>query len=80
MGRSVVQLFDQAVEMSEGDRAALAGLLLESIEGPADPDVEAAWAREIERRVKELDEGRAKLIPWEQVKAELIAAEHAEKP
>ena len=77
MTASVVQLFDQACEMPEADRATLAGLLLESIETPPEPGVEAAWAKEIERRVKELDEGSVTAVPWEEVKARLLAKESA---
>ena len=29
------------------------------------------WAEELERRVREIDEGRAKLIPWEEVRNRL---------
>ena len=53
------------------DRATLAGLLIESLEGEPDPDVEAAWAAEIERRVAELDAGTVKTIPWEEVRQRL---------
>lgn len=78
MSTSVVQLFDQAVTLNPGDRATLAGLLLESLDPLPDPGVEAAWAREIERRVRELDEGKVQTVSWEEVKAELLASEDAE--
>jgi putative addiction module component (TIGR02574 family) len=35
-------------------------------DSPAD-EVEAAWDAEIRRRVEEIEFGRAKLVPWEQV-------------
>lgn len=54
------------------DRAALAGLLIESLEGEPDPDVEAAWAAEIERRVADMDSGKVQGIPWEQVRKRLL--------
>ncbi len=72
-------LYREAVELSESERAELAGLLLESLQTEPDPDVEAAWAEEIERRVRDIDEGRVQTIPWEQVRAELHAR-LAEKP
>ena len=43
--------------------------LLISLE--ASEEVEAAWRAEIERRVKEIDEGKVQLIPGEQVMNEL---------
>jgi hypothetical protein len=40
-----------------------------------EPEVKAAWSREIERRVREVEDGTAELIPWEEVRAELFADE-----
>ena len=72
MSRTFTDVWKEASELSEEDRAALAGLLIESLEGAPDPDVEAAWAVEIERRVAELDAGTVKSIPWEQVRQRLL--------
>ena len=73
MSRPVLKIFDEAVELDEEDRALLAGLLLESIESEPEPDVEKAWAAEIQRRVSLLDDGKAELIPWEEVKRRVHA-------
>jgi putative addiction module component (TIGR02574 family) len=73
MARRLDELYRQAVELPENDRAELAGLLLESLEAEPDPDIEVAWAEEIERRVRDIESGAAKTIPWEQVRAELHA-------
>jgi putative addiction module component (TIGR02574 family) len=72
MARDFRDVFRDATELSEDERAALAGLLIESLEGDPDPDVEAAWAAEIERRVAELDAGSVKTIPWEEVRQRLL--------
>jgi len=37
-----------------------------------DPDVEAAWAQEAERRWHEIESGTVATIPWEDVKARLL--------
>ena len=37
-----------------------------------EPDVEAAWSAEIERRLAEIDAGTVELIPWEDVRLELF--------
>ncbi|HUF07771.1 MAG TPA: addiction module protein [Rhodothermales bacterium] len=71
MGRTLQDLYREASELSESERAELAGLLLESLESEPEADVEAAWAEEIERRVREIDSGRVRTIPWEQVRAQL---------
>jgi putative addiction module component (TIGR02574 family) len=72
MSRTFTDVWKEASELSEQDRAALAGLLIESLEGEPDADVDAAWAAEIERRVAELDAGTVKTIPWEQVRQRLL--------
>ena len=72
MSRTFTDVWKEASELSEEDRAALAGLLIESLEGEPDADVEAAWAAEIEKRVAELDAGTVKSIPWEEVHQRLL--------
>ncbi len=72
MSRTFTDVWKEAADLSEQDRAALAGLLIESLEGEPDPDVEAAWAAEIEKRVAELDAGTVETVPWEQVRQRLI--------
>lgn len=72
MSRTFTDVWKEAAELSDEDRAALAGLLIESLEGEPDPDVEAAWAVEIEKRVAELDAGTVESIPWEQVRQRLL--------
>lgn len=73
MSRTLQDLYREASELSENERAELAGLLLESLESEPEADVEAAWAEEIERRVREIDSDNVKTIPWEQVKAQMHA-------
>ena len=45
------------------------------IDPKATPGFNAAWSREIERRVREIDEGTVELIDWEEIRAELFGAE-----
>ncbi len=73
MSRTLQDLYLEASELSENERAELAGLLLESLESEPEADVEAAWAEEIERRIREIDSGKAKTIPWERVRAQMHA-------
>ena len=72
MERNLNDLFQQAVQLPERDRATLAGLLIETLDPVSEPDVEAAWSEEIARRVAEIDAGSVELIPWEVVRAELF--------
>ncbi len=75
MARNVKELIREAAALPEADRATLAGAMLESLEPQPTPEVKAAWSREIERRVREIDEGTVELIDWEDVRAELFADE-----
>ncbi len=52
-------------------RAQLAEVLLESLDYDDDFPISQEWRREIERRCREIDDGTAKLIPAEQVFAEI---------
>ena len=72
MARELNELFREAADLSEQDRATLAGLLIESLDPKPDPGVDQAWADEIARRVSELDEGTVETIPWEQVRNEIF--------
>jgi putative addiction module component (TIGR02574 family) len=65
------ELLQHALQLSADDRLALATELLESVEGPEDPEWAAAWAAELDRRVRELDEGKVETISWSVVKARL---------
>ena len=40
--------------------------------GISEQDIEAAWSKEIKRRLAEIDAGSVELIPWEEVRAELF--------
>jgi len=66
------QLFRAALQLSDNERATLAALLIESLEGPEDPDVESAWAAEAQRRWQEIESGTVVTIPWEEVKAKIF--------
>lgn len=66
----VDELSARAKALPAEDRARLAEELLESLHGEADADAEAAWDREIERRVAEIESGAVSLTPAEEVHAE----------
>jgi putative addiction module component (TIGR02574 family) len=57
-----------ALRLDSAARAELAAELLASLDGPGDPDAEAAWNDEIDRRVEAIEAGTVRLEPWEQVK------------
>jgi putative addiction module component (TIGR02574 family) len=57
MSDMLAELKKKAAQLSDVERAELALSLIESLDGPADPDVEEAWRVEIERRIGQIDRG-----------------------
>jgi putative addiction module component (TIGR02574 family) len=52
-------------------RAELAHFLIESLDQDQDPAAEAAWERELERRITEIKSGQAHGIPADEVFAKI---------
>lgn len=77
MSKEARLLFEEAMELDPSARADLAGLLIESLEPGTDPGVEEAWLVEIERRMSEIDSGKAKLLSWDEVRSRLYATPDA---
>jgi putative addiction module component (TIGR02574 family) len=67
MSETLSDLKKKAAQLSDAERAELALSLIESLDGPADPDVEEAWRVEIERRIGQMDRGKIELIPGDEV-------------
>ena len=72
MSRDLKEVFRAAFDLPENERATLAGLLIESLEAPPEPEVEEMWAEVAERRWREIEAGTARTIPWEEVRAKLF--------
>jgi len=66
----VEELSRKARALSPEDRVRLAEELLATVQ-EHDAAVEAAWDEEIRRRIEEIDSGKAKLIPADEVFAEV---------
>jgi putative addiction module component (TIGR02574 family) len=64
MKRDPKDLLEQALKLPPEARAAIAGTLLQSLDNQIDPDSEAAWTAELEARIRELDSGAARVVPW----------------
>lgn len=68
------KLEQEALQLPSADRAWLVDRLIASLD--ADPDVEEAWAAEVERRHTEIESGEVSLLPG----PETLAALKAEFP
>jgi len=62
------ELLKQALTLPDEDRAELAASLIDSLDTTVDENVEAAWQEEIARRLDEMESGKVKGIPWEEVR------------
>ena len=75
MSVTVDKLLRQALELDPKAREELATLLLESVPGESQEEVDAAWDATIRRRVQELESGAVQTIPWEDVRRKLLRSE-----
>ena len=66
----VEELSRKALSLSPEERVQLAEKLLATVQ-EVDTEVEATWDEEIKRRIAEIENGTAKLIPAEDVFAEV---------
>lgn len=76
MAANLEDVLDSALKMSPEERALIAERLLSSLDNDADPDVEQAWQEEVQRRVRDVEEGRVECIPWESVRNQLRRSVH----
>ena len=74
MNMDAKKLLEDALKLPPEARAAVAGSLIQSLDAEVDPDAEAAWAVEIERRLEEVDSGAVKLIPWAEARKQILAS------
>ena len=72
MSRNTEEILKEALALPMEARAALVGSLLESLDTEVDEDREAAWQREIQRRLAELDSGAVRTVPWAEVRSRLM--------
>ncbi|TWT42400.1 putative addiction module component [Phycisphaerae bacterium RAS1] len=68
MSTKARRLLKEALTLDEKERAWLAEEILSGLApGATDPGYEEAWSAEIKKRLGELDSGKVKPVPWEEV-------------
>jgi putative addiction module component (TIGR02574 family) len=67
------ELLKHALTLSDKERAELASSLIDSLDPTVDSDAELAWQEEIARRLEEVETGRIKTVPWDEVRRKGIA-------
>ena len=68
MNGDPTRLLEEALKLPQDARAALAASLLDSLDQEVDEDADSAWQAEIDRRLRELDSGRVKPVPWSEAR------------
>jgi putative addiction module component (TIGR02574 family) len=73
MTPEVAKLLEQALSLSVEEQEALADSLISNLGGKVDEGVLAAWDEEIKKRIVDLGSGKAKTIPWTEVRQRNLA-------
>ena len=71
MSSNVEELEAEALRLSSGERARLVERLIASLD--IDPEIEEAWAAEVERRHAEIESGAVSLLPGPETLTKLKA-------
>lgn len=74
MGNDALEILKKALSLPPAERAELAGSLIESLDEAQDESVQAAWDKEIIRRMEDFDTGRGKPVSLEEFRKKLSSA------
>jgi hypothetical protein len=72
MSNDAKDVLERALKPPIEARAAIAGSLISSLDGPVDEDVEAAWEMEIAKRLANLYSGIVEAIPWSEARHRIL--------
>ena len=67
------RVIEEVLSLPADVRLSLVQKLLMSLNLPIDEEIDRLWADEAERRVSQIEEGKVKLIPGEEVFAKIRA-------
>ena len=68
MAQDAQEILDAALKLSDQEKAAIAASLIESLDPDYDEGCDEAWATEIAKRMREVDSGQVKTIPWSEAR------------
>ena len=77
MGNKGKKVLEEALTLPPEDRAELAATLIDSLDEKEDEAVDEAWRREIQRRMREVESGVVKTIPWSEARKQILALRDA---
>jgi putative addiction module component (TIGR02574 family) len=73
MSEQAEKLLSEALKLPTSERVRVAAELLASVDGEPEPDAEAAWAEEIDRRVRRVEAEGPKGDDWQDVHARIAS-------
>lgn len=73
MSDRAAKLLSELLALPAEARAAIAGHLIDSLDGTVDEAAESAWEAELAKRTREVEDGTVKTIPWFQVRRRLFS-------
>jgi putative addiction module component (TIGR02574 family) len=68
---TVDHIINQALQQPARERARIAERLISSLDQTTDLNIELAWQKEIDKRLREIESGAVECIPWENVLSKL---------
>jgi putative addiction module component (TIGR02574 family) len=77
MSPELSRVLEQALRLSEEERAELIDHLTLSLDQVPDEEVEAAWSAEIQKRLDDIEQGRVELIPWPEARRMIMEEDDA---
>jgi putative addiction module component (TIGR02574 family) len=72
MSSQAVKILDDAMKLSDAERADVAACLFASLDHETHANLDPAWESEIERRLHAIDNGKATMIPWEEARQRIF--------
>lgn len=64
-------VLEEALNLTSHERAKVAEQLLASLDEAPNVDVGQAWQEEVQQRLRQIERGEVKTIPWEEVQRRL---------
>ena len=71
MTAAAKEIIDAALKLDPADRVKVAHELLESVDAGSNGGLDAEWIQELERRAKDIEEGRGDFLSWPETRREI---------
>ena len=72
MAPDAQEILDAALKLNDQEKAAIAASLIESLDPDYDDGCDEAWAVETAKRMRELDSGQVKTVPWSEARRMIV--------